>query len=82
VDERSLGTPHCTYHPTCVFNICLFFHFSEQNIEDYFSEIFDNQRNLIENSFLMTKMNLGDSLHCNLYDIVSFITLSINSISL
>ncbi|KAL4089787.1 hypothetical protein QTP88_024751 [Uroleucon formosanum] len=42
----------------------------KQNIEDYFSDIFDNQRNLIENSFLMIKMNLGDSLHCNLYDII------------
>ncbi|XP_022165184.1 uncharacterized protein LOC111030130 [Myzus persicae] len=42
----------------------------KQNIEDYFSDIFDNQRNLIENSFLMTKMNLGDLLHCNLYDII------------
>jgi len=65
----------------CLIYVC-FFRFSEQNIEDYFSDIFDNQRNLIENSFLMTKMNLGDSLHCNLYDIVSFIMLSIKFISL
>ncbi|KAL5233544.1 hypothetical protein ACI65C_000954 [Semiaphis heraclei] len=42
----------------------------KQNIEDYLSDIFDSQRNLIENSFLMTKMNLGESLHCNLYEVV------------
>lgn len=42
----------------------------KQNIEDYFSDIFDNQRNLIENSFLMTKMNLGDLLNNNLYDTI------------
>jgi len=59
----------------------VFFCFSEQNIEDYFSDIFDNQRNLIENSFLMTKMNLGDLLNNNLYDTVSFI-ISVKSILL
>lgn len=42
----------------------------KQNIEGYFSDIFDNQRNLIENSFLMIKMNLGASLHNNLYDTI------------
>jgi len=67
--------------PVRLIYVC-FFRFSEQNIEDYFSNIFDNQRNLIENQFLMAKMNLGDSLHCNLYDLVSFISLSIKSISL
>jgi len=72
---------NCVYNQTCVFNLCLFFCFSEQNIEDYFSDIFDNQRNLIENSFLMTKMNLGDLLNNNLYDTVSFIT-SVKSIVL
>ncbi|XP_025199165.1 borealin-like [Melanaphis sacchari] len=46
------------------------FECEKQNIEDYFSDIFDNQRNLIENSFLMTKMNLGDLLHSNLYDTI------------
>ncbi|XP_022162479.1 borealin-like [Myzus persicae] len=47
------------------------FDYEKQNIEDYFSDIFDTKRNLIENSFLMTKMNLADSLHCNLYDFIS-----------
>jgi len=42
----------------------------KQNIEDYFYDIFDTQRNLIENSFLMTKMNLGDILNNNLYDTI------------
>ncbi|XP_025195892.1 uncharacterized protein LOC112595037 [Melanaphis sacchari] len=42
----------------------------KQNIENYFFAIFENYRNLIENSFLMTKMNIGDLLHSNLYDTI------------
>lgn len=51
------------------------FRFLEQNIENYFFAIIENYRNLIENSFLMTKMNIGDILHNNLYDMASIIVL-------
>jgi len=52
-----------------------FFCFLEQIIENYFFAIIENYRNLIENSFLMTKMNIGDILHNNLYDMASIIVL-------
>ncbi|KAE9531265.1 hypothetical protein AGLY_010471 [Aphis glycines] len=42
----------------------------KQIIENYFFAIIENFRNLIENSFLMTKMNIGDILHNNLYDMI------------
>lgn len=42
----------------------------KQIIENFFFAMIENYRNLIENSFLMTKMNLGDLLNNNLYDTI------------
>jgi len=52
-----------------------FFRFLEQIIENFFFAMIENYRNLIENSFLMTKMNIGDILHNNLYNMASIIVL-------
>lgn len=43
----------------------------KRNIEVYFSDAFDNYRNLVENTFLMVQMNLAGSLDTNLYDYIA-----------
>lgn len=39
-------------------------------IEDHFSEVYDNYRNMVENSFLMVEMNLAGSMNTKLYDYI------------
>jgi len=60
---------------TIYFNILIQFVFIEKNIEDYFCDVLENSRNMIENKFLMVKMNLSGSLEKNLYNYVSLIAM-------
>ncbi|VVC42156.1 Cell division protein borealin [Cinara cedri] len=46
------------------------FDVEKTNIENEFAELLDEQRNIIENKFLIVRMNLSGSLDTNLYDYI------------